>query len=260
MVNPTERTPGFPVWGWILLILIVGVVGFVGGRWVTRLFEDRSPSPVVVAGETPTTSPSAQSTFTTTPQPAAPTEPAPQETPTPPVATVMPQSEAAATPCALTVDGELTPLYDPVLGCALDEAQIIWAAWERFERGSMLWRSDTDAAYLFFASGGWSELPERWDGQEVPGRGAPPEGLQAPARGFGYVWSLREDIFQGLGWALDRERGLCVRVQNFTQGFLLASSPVASCTADNLYNHGAEPGWPPLGMMVGPNGEWRHMP
>src|SRR5690606_1385905 len=62
-------------------------------------------------------------------------------------------------------------------------------------------------------------------------------------RGFGYVWSHDDEIFARLGWASDQERGFCALVQNFDRGYLLNSSPVASCTDEGLFNQATAPDW-----------------
>jgi hypothetical protein len=172
-------------------------------------------------------------------------------TPLPPTAT--------PTPCPVAVDAQLADLHTrDALGCASGGAQVIWAAWEPFERGYMLWRSDTDAAYAFYDSGQrtWLQVDVSWDGSAPPDRGEPPPGLQKPERGFGYAWSVRDDLFQNLGWATDREKGFCALVQPFDQGYLLKSVPVPSCTPDNLYNEATAGDWAPVTLAVHESGMW----
>ena len=145
---------------------------------------------------------------------------------------------------------ETAPQWDAtyrseLLGCATAPINTVWAAWQPFERGFLLWRSDTDAAYAFYEqnAGTWFQISEKWDGSSSTDRGEPPPGLQAPIRGFGYVWTLRDDLYQNLGWATDQEKGFCAQVQPFEQGFILGSSTVESCTPDNLFNQARTPGW-----------------
>ena len=104
----------------------------------------------------------------------------------------------------------------------MDDAQLIWAAWQTFERGYMLWRSDTDEAYAFIEGTPrrWLAIDERWDGSAVIGRGNPPAGLLTPERGFGYVWGLRDGLFSGLGWAEASEKGFCALVTQNPTGTL----------------------------------------
>lgn len=160
--------------------------------------------------------------------------------------------------CAIPVDGGLASLWNRgELGCARGPAALVWSAWQPFERGHMLWRRDTDAAYVFYNSGGWLRASERWsEGIEIRSRGAPPGGLQSPVRGFGYIWGLHDEIFQGLGWARDKEKGFCALIQEFDQGFVLRSSTVSSCW-NNLYNHATEPGFGLSSIKANTAGYWQ---
>jgi hypothetical protein len=151
----------------------------------------------------------------------------------------------------------VAPLYSEAeLGCATGEVAIVWGAWQPFERGAMLWRSDNDEAYVLFGDGRWLPIEEGWNGEPPSGRGEPPANRVAPERGFGWVWSTRDDVFQQIGWATDREKGFCAAIQQFERGFLLRSSDVPSCTPDGLYNHAAQPDWRELALAVHENG-WR---
>ncbi len=104
--------------------------------------------------------------------------------------------------------------------------------------------------------GRWLPITEPWDGSEPAGRGPAPAGRVAPERGFGWVWSTRDDVFQALGWATDKEKGFCAVLQPFERGFLVRSTNAPSCTADELYNFATEPGWQPLALAVHAAG-WR---
>jgi hypothetical protein len=157
------------------------------------------------------------------------------------------------------------PLFVPLqnqdeFGCATGAASIVWAAYQPFERGSMLWRSDRDTSYVFYSNGSWSPIEEGWDGGPMADRGAPPPGLQAPQRGFGYVWSHSDEYFNGLGWARDQEKGFCALVQDFEKGFMLRSTDVPSCTAENLYNFATAGDWTPLLVAAGDSDQWRNVP
>jgi len=192
-------------------------------------------------------------------QPTAGSEPSPPATATPeppPSPTPAPEPTAVDT-CAADVAPDLADLYEPsLLGCATGDMSIVWSAWQPFERGFMLWRSDTDAAYGFTGSseGLWLELSDRWDGSTPASRGDPPAGLQAPIRGFGYVWSRNDDLFHDLGWAIDQEKGFCASLQSFEQGFLLRSSMVPSCTPEGHFNHACTPDFTPISLMAHADG------
>ncbi len=101
-----------------------------------------------------------------------------------PTATPTASPMPTATPtCSSPVDSLFASLYEPTqFGCTTSEVKIIWAAWEPFEHGAMLWRSDTDSAYVFSNDGRWFKVDERWNGSAPSDRGTPPAGLQAPVR------------------------------------------------------------------------------
>lgn len=254
------------IWALLGLILIL-FIGF-SVRLALTTFRQRSGAPQISRTPPALTVPMIGRTTRTATRPPAPTvavatatRPAPTETPTtePPTDTPTPGPTAPPpTPeraCTRPVAPEFTDLYDaPTLGCPAGDAATVWAAWERFERGAMLWRSDTDAAYAFFDDGRWLEIAERWDGSPPSGRGAPPAGRVAPERGFGWVWSRRGDIFAGVGWAIETEKGFCAIVQQFDRGFILRSSATPTCTTDNLYNFATAPAWLPLTRVVYPEG------
>lgn len=247
-------------WRWLAALISVAFLFFaIGAALFTlreRLGGDATPTPppatatpsgtmsgflaTLVALGSPTSTPG-----TPTPTPSGTATPTPGVTPSP-------------TPCASAPAPAFAAFYrQEVFGCALTSgSQIIWAAWEPFERGSMLWRSDTNRSYLFTLGGAWQVIDAAWDGQPPPSRGDPPPGLRAPERGFGWAWGTDDALFQALGWATDAEKGFCAEVQEFEQGFFLQSSPVASCTAENLYNHASAGDWRPLVIAAHDSGVW----
>ncbi|MCB9137441.1 MAG: hypothetical protein H6642_03740 [Caldilineaceae bacterium] len=247
---------------WLLGIALLLIFGFMVGLAFATLNNRLSNEPdTAVATYTPTqalviggntATPPPMETSTTGPD----SDDATPQTPTAGPSTATAPASATPMACAIDVD----PAFggaDALLGCpASPPGQIIWAAWEPFERGAMFWRSDNDQAGYFLNSGGWSHIEEGWGGQEVPSRGTPPAGLFAPERGFGYVWGSRDDIFAGLGWATDTEKGFCARIQDFENGFMLQSEAVPSCTPDNLYNHAAGGNWPGIRFLADVSGNW----
>lgn len=171
-------------------------------------------------------------------------------------------NDAAVKTCAAAPDSSLRAWYDEDrLGCATGEMQIVWAAWQPFERGIMLWRSDTDLAYAFVeAQQQWFPLSERWDGTSTAERGDPPVDaqtpLQAPVRGFGYAWGVNDALFNTIGWATEGEKGICLAVQPFEEGAILQSSTAQSCTAEDLFNQARAGSWQPFTIVAYLNGSW----
>ena len=172
-------------------------------------------------------------------------------------ATPVPET-SANTSCSIPVDSAFAEQWrQGELGCAKRPAQMTWAAWQPFVTGQMLWRQDTNAAYVFSYDGGWYEVVEHWDEvSDGPSRGEPPAGLLTPTRGFGYVWAINDKIFRDLGWATDMEQGFCAWVQDFAGGFLLQSSQVPDCYA-GLYNHASQLGWRLARLSAESNGRWK---
>jgi hypothetical protein len=143
------------------------------------------------------------------------------------------------------------------VGCAAGPVNVIWAAWQPFERGALMWRSDTQRVIAFYNNGAWAEFPDQWaEGVAVPSRGSPPPGLVAPVRGFGYIWGRRDEVASRLGWALTEEKGFCAAIQTFEAGFIFHSSTVKSCQ-DDLYNWATHPSFAPLFYRVAGDGTWR---
>lgn len=255
------------LWLWVGGAVVLFIFAFaVGVGWAT--LADRlgpgaaTEAPVVAVTSQPARTPTVEVTQTG----AAPSEqtPTPEVTPSPVPASPTPTPSPTATEppptrvCPVPLDGQFTVLFDPgALGCPTAPTAIVWAAYERFERGAMLWRSDTNLTYILYNDGTWELSNLAWDGREIPTRGEPPPGLYRPERGFGYVWGMRDDVFARLGWATMPEKGFCAAIQSFEQGFALASAAVPSCTPENLYNHVFDPDWRPLLFTLIHGGRWR---
>jgi hypothetical protein len=257
-IVPDEDATASPVsrWLWVILTAVVALFAFgVGAAFMiltNRMSSSAPPTPTVA--QAVVTTPTQVAMLTTTATLTAVVTVTATQTPSP-TATPLP----TPTPfCTVRIEEPFIALYDPALGCARAPAAIVWSAYQPFERGSMLWRSDTDTAYVFYSAGTWFPVQEQWDGSAVTDRGAPPPGLIAPERGFGYVWSRSDSIFTGLGWARDREKGFCALVQSFERGFILRSADVASCTPDGLYNFATAADWIPLLIVAEDQGGWRN--
>lgn len=250
-------------WLWVSIIIVVALFAFgvgVAFMILSNRMGSSTPTPtpnlVVIA---PTSAAEITGTATITANATITASLTPTITPTM-TATVTP-SPTATPVCTQQVEQQFAQLYDQAqFGCATTTPAIVWAAYQPFERGSMLWRSDSNTSYVFFAGGNWFPIELGWDGGPAADRGNPPPGLQTPQRGFGYVWSHNDDLFNGLGWARDQEKGFCALVQQFEQGFILRSSDVASCTPENLYNFAAAGDWTPLLIAAPDNTQWRNEP
>jgi hypothetical protein len=202
--------------------------------------------------------------------------PAPTVMPTrPPATTVTASPEPGLTPgpataCAVAVDPKLAAGWDQMkLGCPIAKAAVIWAAWEPFQHGEMLWRSDLDWTYALHRQNGtdvslgdWSTGKDtwKWDQSFPDGHGlTPPPGLLEPVRGFGYAWyNFLGGSTSPVGWATSQEKGFCANLQPFEKGIIVHSSNTGSCQ-DGQYNWAANPAFAPLFFTLYEDGTWvRH--
>jgi len=95
----------------------------------------------------------------------------------------------------------------------------VWAAYEPFERGYMVWRSDTRKIYVLYADGRYETYDDTWnDGEPVDVPGTPPQGLHVPVRGFGTLYAQEPRIRNGLGWATAPEAGYTMRIETIPGG------------------------------------------
>jgi hypothetical protein len=171
------------------------------------------------------------------------------------VATPASPAATAAADCSQVVDPQIAAQWDrEALGCPAAPATTTWAAVQPFERGLMIWRGDLWLIYSFYDAGGWATWPDVWsEGLDIPSRGVPPSGLEAPERGLGFVWAVEEQVFQNLGWARWEESGMCAIVQDFEKGMVIRRSEVDACAGQA--NPGAS-AW--FGSVEAyDNGQWR---
>jgi hypothetical protein len=93
---------------------------------------------------------------------------------------------------------------------AADHSLVVYAAFQPYEHGFMVWRSDTGTIYAFFGPpggtfgtflvSGYGSLPDNtvW---------TPPPGFVNPIIGFGRVWAYYGYVRARLGWATAPEQG-----------------------------------------------------
>ena len=252
-----------------LLADVNPTAGSFGGTTLEQVFTatpaaSPSPSPVPSVTATMNPPPTAKATptptATATPTPTATATPTPTATATPtPTATLTPASTRTPAPtassaCALQVSDALTRAYQAqLLGCPTENAHLVWAAVQWFERGAMLWRSDTKQITALFADGSYSSFPDQWNGQANAVL-SPPPGLVAPVRGFGWLWSQNAQLSGGLGWGLEQEKGFCLLVQRCQRGVLLRDS-VQACSSE--HNSANDPGFRPVLVSIADEGSWQ---
>jgi hypothetical protein len=110
--------------------------------------------------------------------------------------------------------------YDEYMAhrCPLTQ-DTIWAAYEPFEGGHMVWRSDTQQIIVLYTDGSYEIYEDTWqEGDPVEIPGSPPLGFYAPVRGFGNLYASRPDLRGRLGWATALEEGYTMRVETIQGG------------------------------------------
>lgn len=103
------------------------------------------------------------------------------------------------------------PGYDPT--CPLDSMRTVQAAYQRFERGIMVWRADTSDIYVLFDNGMVNRFKDTWMGEVISFPEPAPDGMLQPHRGFGTVWINNPQVRVELGWATGFEESYIMRFQ-----------------------------------------------
>lgn len=218
--------------------LMVGAALWLGGRDApppATASASVPPATQAVLADTPlateTGSPPTSAPPTDAPASSPPTATAkPTSTPSPtgtPRHTSTPLPTPTPTPACPGVGGPFAGVWESVqeqLGCAVGTAHTSWMASERFERGQMLWRQDTDAIVVLYDNGTWVAYQDVWnegDAEYSCPESAPEESPPTPKRGFGKIWCIHPGVRSGLGWATDQERGFDGAVQDFERGTIL---------------------------------------
>lgn len=91
--------------------------------------------------------------------------------------------------------------------CPEDPALSVFAVWQPFEHGVMLWFSDTQQIFVMTDDGRTRVYEDVYvEGQPDP-VAQPPSERFAPVRGFGQIWQALGGADSSLGWALTPEVG-----------------------------------------------------
>lgn len=102
--------------------------------------------------------------------------------------------------------------------CPLTQARV-WAASQPFERGTMIWRDDTDEIYVLHDDDSYESYEDTWqEGDPVNVPDSPPSGLFAPVRGFGHLYANQPHLPEKLGWATAPEAGYTMTVETIPGG------------------------------------------
>lgn len=118
------------------------------------------------------------------------------------------------------------PIITPQSGCAFTnviaptcpaEQAVVSMTWQPFERGMMLWRSDTREIYALLNNGIFLNYQDTWNGQTLP-QETPPNGLRQPQRGFGTVWLANQPptLRSSIGWATADESSYTAEIERIS--------------------------------------------
>jgi hypothetical protein len=129
-----------------------------------------------------------------------------------------------------------TPAANPTAAAtfppdAAAQPQTIRVAVQCYQRGVMIWRSDSGAIYglagdadgavFVYQGGAYADLPDA--------RGHPPQAdLLLPASGFGKVWAAHEVLRSRLGWATQAEAAHDALITPYATRLLIALPDVGA--------------------------------
>jgi hypothetical protein len=258
---PAERRR--PIAGLAALIAVLAVIGIgmgiilgrvlTGGRRLNLSFlrpAAASPSATLPVATTSPTEPSSSATPLASLTATATTAPTATRTPTSTsIATATPTTTHTAVPtptqthrpsptasCTLAAGPTFGSLWvgevKNDIGCPTSREQGVITAYQEFDGGFMIWRSDKDQiVYVFYKDGTYGEFTPTWqDG--MPEYGCPDSSIPStspptPRRGFGSVWCNYSVVRQRLGWARTDEIGDYRNLQDFQRGWMLQRAPRA---------------------------------
>ncbi len=244
-----------------VLLCIVGLLSgcgtFIGGPTITPIYVTATPRFVIV---TPTVTPQATSVIAPTlssdetqvalisTAPAQPTvitmtptfTPTPTDTPpTPGISLFVPAGGVGGAgfsqpvgACGNQPSGGFANVYntDPnvpgQLSCPVGGGVSVAAAYQTFERGIMVWVSQTgttgqSAIYVLYNNNTYQRFSDTWrEGVDPSSTGLTPpsSNLQEPVRGFGKIWREAGGVRDNLGWATGSEQGGSGATQVFERG------------------------------------------
>ncbi len=239
---PPARPPASNKWLWAGLALLAIISLALAAVLTSRPnFDDTTPIPITPVAQHDTPSPTAtvndvggdsNRNDTSTPMPVTST-PLPTATPRPintqrptstPRPTIPPPPTDTPAPVCPSISGPFASLGTQLqdrLGCAQGSASAINAAEELFQNGRMVWREDDDRIYAIYNSGRWESHADTWNEGDADYSCGGSETPPTPVRGFGRAWCNFASIRNGLGNAVEGERGLGITVQQFANGFIL---------------------------------------
>ncbi len=248
-----------------VILLLTRVLG--GGERPAGSTPFVAPSLTPSATPAPTDTPTAEPTETRTPtatatstRPVAPTATRTKvavltrirpTTVLPPVlrATSTPTSKptskptSAPTPCKIAAYTQFVNAQQAGrLGCATETVRDIMTSWQPFERGAMIWRSDTLEIYVLTGDDKWQAYADKWrDGMTTSACAEAAQLSPALIHGFSATWCTEPGVREALGNPLAGETSWVGKAQPFSAAWILGADP-ALFNRDMLlvfFNYGA---------------------
>jgi len=137
--------------------------------------------------------------------------------------TALPTS--TATPCPIPINPALSNLLKnrgdvrQALGCPQAPANTIPAAWQPFERGTMLWRADSHQIIILGPNNGWRTTGTTWpESHPQPPSDNIPNGLFQPMGPFDNLWTHQPQVRNALGWGVAPQESFDALIQKFATG------------------------------------------
>lgn len=200
--------------------------GFLGQMLAAGSESTVAPAEGVPAEEAP-----AEPTVPSATQPPSPTPlppPTPLPTYVPTALTGQPPADRYLPATRFATAWQADPERSQAVGWALEpEAANVAVVTQPFERGVMIWRSDTEQIYALWNQDGvqqWRAFDDTFQDGE-PERDpalAVPSGFRQPERGFGKVWRQNPELRNALGWGLLREGQDQAQIQAFERGLMIS--------------------------------------
>ncbi len=186
-------------------------------------------TPKATATATRSVAPTATRTKVTVPTRARPT------TVLPPVlrATSTPASKptskptSAPTPCKIAAYTQFANAQRAGrLGCATEAVRDVMTSWQPFERGTMIWRSDTLKIYVLNEDDSWQAYADKWS-EGLPTSACAEAAQLSPAliHGFSATWCTEPGVREALGNPLAIEKSWVGKVQPFSAAWILGADP-----------------------------------
>jgi hypothetical protein len=197
------------------------------GGFLGEMLAAGEGEPTDAAGEEPPAEPTAPPA---TPTPSATPLPPPTPLPTyvPAALTGEPPADRYLPATRFAAAWQADPERSQAVGWALEpEAASVAVVTQPFERGVMIWRSDTEQIYALWNRDGvqqWRAFTDTFQEGE-PERDpalAAPSGFRQPERGFGKIWRQNPELREALGWGLLREAQDEAQIQAFERGLMIS--------------------------------------